>query len=265
MSLTPTGLSRFYQSKEEEDRDIHSPEIPLNTESTRVFQVTRPGQVVLRAPPPSATTPLPSLCVMSERSASPDSPYRAVTRCQGTKLSEGSSRPADMEPVHRGLGRCVCCFWLAVAFDIVGLLVLLIGVFVNVFFYDLLIYAGAIVIFLSLIWWVFWYSGNIEVPPAELEDDVGLAKKDKGRLTGLGGAVRRLSSRVSSGIRSSLRRTGAPFGPRAPSAQRSTGGPQVAVSMATMTAKEDTTQSTFPAVASCDVEMPHTTTESSPT
>uniref|UniRef100_A0A3B4UZF4 Si:dkeyp-72e1.6 n=1 Tax=Seriola dumerili TaxID=41447 RepID=A0A3B4UZF4_SERDU len=92
-----------------------------------------------------------------------------------------------MEPVHRGLGRCQCCFWLAVVFDIVGLAVLLIGVFVNVFFYDLLIYAGAIVIFLSLIWWVFWYSGNIEVPPTELEDDVGLLKKDKG---GIGGVVR---------------------------------------------------------------------------
>ncbi|XP_037333473.1 transmembrane protein 238-like [Pungitius pungitius] len=172
-----------------------------------------------------------------------------------------------MEPVHRGLGRCVCSFWLAVAFDIVGLLVLLIGVFVNVFFYDLLIYAGAIVIFLSLIWWVFWYSGNIEVPPAELEDDVGLVKKDKGGLTGISGAVRRLSSRVSSGLRSSLRRTGAPFGTRAPSAQRSTGGTpaeQVVVSMATMTAMEDTTQS-IPAVASCDVEMPHTRTETSPT
>uniref|UniRef100_A0A4W6D562 Si:dkeyp-72e1.6 n=1 Tax=Lates calcarifer TaxID=8187 RepID=A0A4W6D562_LATCA len=115
-------------------------------------------------------------------------------------------------PVYRGLGRCVCCFWLAVAFDIVGLLVLLIGVFVNVFFYDLLIYAGAIVIFLSLIWWVFWYSGNIEVPPAELEDDVGLLKKDKGGLSGISGAVRRLSSRVSSGFRNSFRRNGGPSG-----------------------------------------------------
>ncbi|KAM6913700.1 transmembrane protein 238 [Lycodopsis pacificus] len=174
-----------------------------------------------------------------------------------------------MEPVYRGLGRCVCCFWLAVAFDIVGLLVLLIGVFVNVFFYDLLIYAGAIVIFMSLIWWVFWYSGNIEVPPAELEDDVGLLKKDKGPLSGIGGAVRRLSSRVSSGIRTSLRRNGAPSGTRADRTQRSAGGPpvveQVAVAMATMTPQEDTPRSTVSSVASCDVEMPHTTTETSPT
>uniref|UniRef100_A0A3Q2QHG3 Si:dkeyp-72e1.6 n=1 Tax=Fundulus heteroclitus TaxID=8078 RepID=A0A3Q2QHG3_FUNHE len=79
---------------------------------------------------------------------------------------------------YGGLGRCACSFWLAVAFDIVGLTVLLLGVFVSVFFYDLLIYAGAIVIFLSLIWWVFWYSGNIE--------------RSAG---GIGGAVRSLSSR----------------------------------------------------------------------
>ncbi|KAI3359389.1 hypothetical protein L3Q82_002891 [Scortum barcoo] len=140
-----------------------------------------------------------------------------------------------MEPAYRGLGRCACCFWLAVAFDALGLTVLLIGVFVNVFFYDLLIYAGAIVIFLSLIWWVFWYSGNIEVPPAELQDDVGLLKKDRGALRALGGAVRRLSSRLSGGIRSSLRRNGGP-----PGARRSARGPreaprggQVVVAMAT--------------------------------
>uniref|UniRef100_A0A3Q2VBM3 Si:dkeyp-72e1.6 n=1 Tax=Haplochromis burtoni TaxID=8153 RepID=A0A3Q2VBM3_HAPBU len=141
-------------------------------------------------------------------------------------------------PAYRGLGRCVCCFWLAVVFDIVGLAVLLLGVFVNVFFYDLLIYAGAIVIFLSLIWWVFWYSGNIEVPPSELEDDVGLLKKNKGGLGGISGAVRRLSSRVSTGIRNSFRRNREPsHTARMP---RSASGPpvsppeRVTVAMATM-------------------------------
>ncbi|XP_041813887.1 transmembrane protein 238-like [Chelmon rostratus] len=165
-----------------------------------------------------------------------------------------------MEPVYRGLGRCVCCFWLAVAFDIVGLAVLLIGVFVNVFFYDLLIYAGAIVIFLSLIWWVFWYSGNIEVPPAELEDDVGLLKKDKGVLGGIGGAVRRLSSRVSSGIRSSLRRNGGPASNRTGRAPTSVPqAEQVAVAMATMTPQEDIPHTTDSPPAGGDTGMPHTT------
>ncbi|XP_060749059.1 transmembrane protein 238-like [Tachysurus vachellii] len=102
------------------------------------------------------------------------------------------------QPVLGGLGRCSCAFWLAVAFDACGLVVLLAGVFADIFFYDFLIYAGAIVIFLSLIWWVFWYTGNIEVPPEELEDDVGLQKKKEKGLTGV---LRRFSSRIRSSVR----------------------------------------------------------------
>lgn len=173
----------------------------------------------------------------------------------------------DMEPVYGGLGRCVCSFWLAVAFDIVGLVVLLLGVFVNVFFYDLLIYAGAIVIFLSLIWWVFWYSGNIEVPPAELEDDVGLLKKDKGVLGGISGAVRRLSGRVSSGIRNSFRRNGGPSSTRTGGAQRPVGetraapqSQQVAIAMATATPQTNTVHTAVSSAGVCEVEMLHTTT-----
>lgn len=155
-----------------------------------------------------------------------------------------------MEPVYRGLGRCTCCFWLAVAFDVLGLLVLLLGVFVNVFFYDLLIYAGAIVIFLSLVWWVFWYSGNIEVPPAELQDDVGLLlKKKRDTLGALGGAVRRLSSRVSGSVRSSLRRNG-----RAHSSPTQ----QVSVAMATVAPHEDREH----VEVSSKVQMPSTETKS---
>ncbi|XP_064376423.1 transmembrane protein 238-like [Dromaius novaehollandiae] len=94
-----------------------------------------------------------------------------------------------------GLGRCVVAFWLALAFDALGLAVLLAGVFADVFFSDLLIYGGGIGIFLSLIWWVFWYAGNLEVPPEELRDDVGLAPP-KGSL--LRGLVQGLSLRLSS-------------------------------------------------------------------
>lgn len=109
-----------------------------------------------------------------------------------------------METRLQGLGRCSCAFWLAVAFDTLGLVVLMVGVFADLFFYDFLIYAGAIIIFLSLIWWVFWYTGNIEVPPEELEDDVGLLKRNRG----IAGVVRRLSSRLSNRIRNSFRRNG---------------------------------------------------------
>uniref|UniRef100_A0A8C3CMF4 Transmembrane protein 238 n=1 Tax=Cairina moschata TaxID=8855 RepID=A0A8C3CMF4_CAIMO len=104
-----------------------------------------------------------------------------------------------------GLGRCVAAFWLALAFDALGLAVLLAGVFADVFFADLLIYAGGIGIFLSLIWWVFWYAGNLEVPLEELRDDVGLAPP-KGRGDSvLRGLVHGLSRRLSSAFGSAPR------------------------------------------------------------
>lgn len=137
-----------------------------------------------------------------------------------------------MEAAPGGLGRCSCAFWLAVVFDVLGLIILLLGVFGNLFFYDFLIYAGAITIFMSLIWWVFWYTGNIEVPPEELEDDVGLLKKGRG----LEGVVRRFSSRLSNGIRNSFRRNGVTRGQGAAQSQakprREGGGRQVPVVLA---------------------------------
>lgn len=174
-----------------------------------------------------------------------------------------------MEQEYRGLGRCTCCFWAAVAFDTVGLSVLLIGVFFTVFFYDLLIYAGAIIIFLSLIWWVFWYSGNIEVPVAELKDDVGLLKKSKrvNPLTGIGGVVRRFSTRVSSGIRNSFRSGEKAPGGRPPRSargiQESPQTEQVVVAMAVMGPHDASAQSASSA-GDADIPMPPTTTETSP-
>lgn len=165
------------------------------------------------------------------------------------------------QPEQRGLGRCTCAFWAAVAFDTVGLLVLLVGVFANVFFYDLLIYAGAIIIFLSLVWWVFWYSGNIEVPPAELEDDVGLLKKNKNSF---GGAARRFSNRVSSGIRNSLRRNGAPSGSGAGGFRGGRGpqvAPQVVIDMKAMGGSSKTTSQ----VPDPNERAPSATAETPPT
>lgn len=117
------------------------------------------------------------------------------------------STSVQMEPVterrYGGVGRCRCSFWFAVAHDVLGVFIMMVGVFGGLVVHDVFIYGGAIVIFLSLIWWVFWYTGNIDVPPEELEDDVGLTKR---KLRGLGPVVRRLSR----GIRNSLRRTGRP-------------------------------------------------------
>lgn len=109
------------------------------------------------------------------------------------------------ETVYDGVGRCKCSFWFAVAHDILGVFIIMVGVFGGLAVHDLFVYAGAIVIFLSLIWWVFWYSGNIDVPPEDLEDDVGLQKVKNRALTRV---VRRVSDRISTGIRSSFRKHG---------------------------------------------------------
>ncbi|KAI5940015.1 uncharacterized protein [Manis javanica] len=66
-----------------------------------------------------------------------------------------------------GLGRCKHFFWLGVVFDTVGATVLFTGVFADLLFSDLLLYLGSIIIFLSLLWWIFWYTGNIELTTEE--------------------------------------------------------------------------------------------------
>uniref|UniRef100_A0A3B4D733 Uncharacterized protein n=1 Tax=Pygocentrus nattereri TaxID=42514 RepID=A0A3B4D733_PYGNA len=81
-------------------------------------------------------------------------------------------RVSAMAP--RCIGGCVPLFVLGVAFDVIGLVVLLVGVFANLrldgrFYGDFLIYTGSIIVFLSLVWWVLWYSGNIPLSSEELE------------------------------------------------------------------------------------------------
>ncbi|XP_069920703.1 uncharacterized protein [Oryctolagus cuniculus] len=72
-----------------------------------------------------------------------------------------------MSRKRSGLGRCRHFFWLGVVFDTVGAVMLFVGIFAELIFYDMLLYMGAIIIFLSLLWWVSWYTGNIELLPEE--------------------------------------------------------------------------------------------------
>ncbi|XP_067878147.1 transmembrane protein 238-like [Heterodontus francisci] len=95
-----------------------------------------------------------------------------------------------------GLGRCTYALWLAVALDVVGLVALLVGVFGNLQrggrdYGDMLIYTGAIIVFISLIGWVFWYTGNIEISLEELSGDY--SPKD----TRLHRIVRKISRSIS--------------------------------------------------------------------
>lgn len=108
-----------------------------------------------------------------------------------------------METPTPGVGRCKCPFWFAVCHVVLGVGLMMVGTFAGFFIHDLILYGGAIIIFLSLIWWVFWYVGNIDVPPGELTDDVGLIKP---KNRGLSQVVRTVSQRISSSIRDSFRR-----------------------------------------------------------
>ncbi|KAM8945700.1 transmembrane protein 238-like [Pelodytes ibericus] len=74
---------------------------------------------------------------------------------------------------RRPIGRCPVFFVLAVCFDVFGLSLVLIGIFVNFQidgrnFGEFIIYSGGIMVFFSLLWWLAWYSLNLEVSLQDL-------------------------------------------------------------------------------------------------
>lgn len=80
-----------------------------------------------------------------------------------------SSGPA-MEP-----NKCSSTFLaLALIFDIVGLILFFIGIFAPLSFWDFFVISGPLLIFLSLIFWIFWYMGDLTVS----EEELNLPKHD---------------------------------------------------------------------------------------
>ncbi|NXW30804.1 TM238 protein, partial [Phaetusa simplex] len=66
------------------------------------------------------------------------------------------------------IGRCALILLLAVLCDVVGLIALFVGIFAPLSSWDFFVYLGALIIAFSLVFWVFWYTLNIEVPFREL-------------------------------------------------------------------------------------------------
>lgn len=67
------------------------------------------------------------------------------------------------------LGRCVFFLIVALLSDAVGLVLLLVGIFATLNYWDFLVYTGALILALSLLFWLAWYSFNIEVPLEKLD------------------------------------------------------------------------------------------------
>ncbi|KAM8792328.1 transmembrane protein 238-like [Rhynchonycteris naso] len=125
----------------------------------------------------------------------------------------GTFPPASAPAPASGLGRCRIALLLAVALDVAGMAPLLTGVFTQLQlrgrdFGDLLIYSGALLVFLSLLGWILWYTGNIEIFRQELERDYGLRPSALARL------ARKLSCRWSAPAASSAARARGAHGSR---------------------------------------------------
>lgn len=71
-----------------------------------------------------------------------------------------------MEPDKKS--RCVLFLTLAIIFDVVGLILFFLGIFAPFSFWDFFILSGSLLIFISLVFWIFWYLGGLTVPYREL-------------------------------------------------------------------------------------------------
>uniref|UniRef100_A0A3Q3CVV1 Transmembrane protein 238a n=1 Tax=Haplochromis burtoni TaxID=8153 RepID=A0A3Q3CVV1_HAPBU len=94
--------------------------------------------------------------------------------------------------LHLCIGNCFLMFLIAVVFDVLGVILLLIGIFANLringlFYGDFLIYTGSLIIFISLACWLMWYVGNVQVSVDDgckkRNSIVQLARKLSERLT----------------------------------------------------------------------------------
>lgn len=85
-------------------------------------------------------------------------------------LSHGQTTSRAMEQ-----GKCSIVFlFLAIFLDVVGLLLFFIGIFAPLSYWDFFVLSGPLLIFLSLVLWIFWYMGSLTVS----EEELNLPKTD---------------------------------------------------------------------------------------
>uniref|UniRef100_A0A5F9DUQ5 Transmembrane protein 238 like n=1 Tax=Oryctolagus cuniculus TaxID=9986 RepID=A0A5F9DUQ5_RABIT len=75
------------------------------------------------------------------------------------------SRPCGGCP----LGRCAFLLAVALLSDAAGLALLLVGIFATLNYWDFLVYTGSLILALSLLFWLAWYTFNIHVPLEKLD------------------------------------------------------------------------------------------------
>lgn len=98
-----------------------------------------------------------------------------------------------MSAENEGLAHCKFILVFAITMDLLGITIVLMGVFVPLEvkgqdFGDLLVYSGVLLVLMSMIGWVMWYSGNIE--GLSLTKDLGYERSAVDRL------ARTLSRRI---------------------------------------------------------------------
>lgn len=103
-----------------------------------------------------------------------------------------------MPAENEGLAHCKIILAFAIIMDLLGITIVLIGVFVPIDVKDkdigdLLVYSGVLMVLMSMIGWVMWYSGNIE--GLSLAKDLGYRRNAVDHL------ARSLSRRIHRSLR----------------------------------------------------------------